>query len=514
MRAVAMPMAEPPLEFHQLPDPGFLIQGFLIQGPRAVRSHFGSSLLGRARGAGRLGSMAAGGRHRPAEWPARVRHLRREEDSRLGASAARREARRRGRIALERGLWRALGRPEGLWCGAALGALGDEVARRERLSRPTLVAGVIGARPRPGQVLVRNCAQHAAILPEDGAPLSAWRLAELGPRLGEQLEEPTTMPDLPKGRDVADLESELLAREAAHTLDEDDGVDGFSGESAALASSSGDFPGEQCIDCLAPGVWLVDQHAAAKAFSDGLSAGWRLAEQLERQQALDAWDELKESLEGICADINGTLQFSGQVREGAQSHRSVHDLRGFMSVWRTHDKVVIKHVMKLRDAVNGWGGLARPALDGALASGVVDTVNTVEGAVADRQSEGEEMQLEEAGDILGSCEADVASAAASSEMQLGEAFGVGAEPSSACAVAEPPSSSASAVRAFPVAQPEALLSGGGEDALDLRAGMAAAPGPAGAVADPQTHRLTQREQDLFGLMSAFAAELHRSSFHS
>ena len=480
--------------------------------------------------------MAAGGRHRPAEWPARVRHLRREEDSRLGASAARREARRRGRIALERGLWRALGRPEGHWCGAALGALGDEVARRERLSRPTLVAGVIGARPRPGQALVRNCAQHAAILPEDGAPLSAWRLAELGPRLGEQLEEPTTMPDLPKGRDVADLESELLAREAAHTLDEDDGVDGFSGESAALAFSSLSVPGALsesasadkrapgqdagdplfggCIDCLAPGVWLVDQHAAAKAFSDGLSAGWRLAEQLERQQALDAWDELKESLEGICADINGTLQFSGQVREGAQSHRSVHDLRGFMSVWRTHDKVVIKHVMKLRDAVNGWGGLARPALDGALASGVVDTVNTVEGAVADRQSEGEEMQLEEAGDILGSCEADVASAAASSEMQLGEAFGVGAEPSSACAVAEPPSSSASAVRAFPVAQPEALLSGGGEDALDLRAGMAAAPGPAGAVADPQTHHLTQREQDLFGLMSAFAAELHRSSFHS
>ena len=31
MRAVAVPMADPQLEFHWIPDPGFLIQGFLIQ---------------------------------------------------------------------------------------------------------------------------------------------------------------------------------------------------------------------------------------------------------------------------------------------------------------------------------------------------------------------------------------------------------------------------------------------------------------------------------------------------
>ena len=34
MRAAAMPMADPHLVFHWLPDPGFLIQDFLIQGPR------------------------------------------------------------------------------------------------------------------------------------------------------------------------------------------------------------------------------------------------------------------------------------------------------------------------------------------------------------------------------------------------------------------------------------------------------------------------------------------------
>ena len=31
MRAVAVPMADPQLEFHWIPDPGFLIQDFLIQ---------------------------------------------------------------------------------------------------------------------------------------------------------------------------------------------------------------------------------------------------------------------------------------------------------------------------------------------------------------------------------------------------------------------------------------------------------------------------------------------------
>ena len=34
MRAAAIPMADPRLEPHWLPDPGFLIQGFLVQGLR------------------------------------------------------------------------------------------------------------------------------------------------------------------------------------------------------------------------------------------------------------------------------------------------------------------------------------------------------------------------------------------------------------------------------------------------------------------------------------------------
>ena len=38
MRAVAIPMADRQLEFHWLPDPGFPIQGFLIQGPRRIRA--------------------------------------------------------------------------------------------------------------------------------------------------------------------------------------------------------------------------------------------------------------------------------------------------------------------------------------------------------------------------------------------------------------------------------------------------------------------------------------------
>ena len=36
MMAVAIPMADPQLEFRWLPDPGFLIRGFLIQGFRRI----------------------------------------------------------------------------------------------------------------------------------------------------------------------------------------------------------------------------------------------------------------------------------------------------------------------------------------------------------------------------------------------------------------------------------------------------------------------------------------------
>ena len=39
MRAVAMPVADPRLEFHWPPDPGLLIQGFPIHGPRRAVGH-------------------------------------------------------------------------------------------------------------------------------------------------------------------------------------------------------------------------------------------------------------------------------------------------------------------------------------------------------------------------------------------------------------------------------------------------------------------------------------------
>ena len=44
-RAMAIPMADPQLEFHWLPEPGFLIQGFLIQGFRHARNDFSKNVL-------------------------------------------------------------------------------------------------------------------------------------------------------------------------------------------------------------------------------------------------------------------------------------------------------------------------------------------------------------------------------------------------------------------------------------------------------------------------------------
>ena len=53
MRAAAIPMADPQLELHRLPDPGFLIQGFLIQRRRRILldslspGHLGRCFFGR-----------------------------------------------------------------------------------------------------------------------------------------------------------------------------------------------------------------------------------------------------------------------------------------------------------------------------------------------------------------------------------------------------------------------------------------------------------------------------------
>ncbi|CAK0871160.1 unnamed protein product [Prorocentrum cordatum] len=252
---------------------------------------------------------------------------------------------------------------------------------------------------------MRSCAQHAANLPEDGAPLSARRPAEQGPRLGEQLEGPTTLPEVPMGLDVVDLEADLLARAALRAPDEDGDDCAFGGgsfveapaagegraassaadaRSAALAECAGDGPGDRCNECLAPGDWLVHQHAGVEAFVEGLASGWRLAEQRVRQQVQDVRDELKELLVGSLANIRGTLQFSEQVRAGSRSCRSVQKLRGLMSDWRSHDAAATQHLAKLMDTVKAWAGLLRSGRDGVVAS---DGFATVERTEADRQSE-------------------------------------------------------------------------------------------------------------------------------
>ena len=65
MREVAIPVADPQSEFHRLPDPGSLIQGFLIRGPR--RGSIGSgrigrlAIFGRARKLGALDTASLGG---------------------------------------------------------------------------------------------------------------------------------------------------------------------------------------------------------------------------------------------------------------------------------------------------------------------------------------------------------------------------------------------------------------------------------------------------------------------
>ena len=68
--------ADPRLEFHWLPDPGFLSQGFLIQCPRRA-SAINSIIAGTSRSTKAHRREAEGRRARPTAW------LRR--NSRLGA---------------------------------------------------------------------------------------------------------------------------------------------------------------------------------------------------------------------------------------------------------------------------------------------------------------------------------------------------------------------------------------------------------------------------------------------
>ena len=55
MRVAAIPMADSQLEFHWLPDPGFLIQGFLIQGPHRAEVREGEVAGGTGTGPSRRG---------------------------------------------------------------------------------------------------------------------------------------------------------------------------------------------------------------------------------------------------------------------------------------------------------------------------------------------------------------------------------------------------------------------------------------------------------------------------
>ncbi|CAK0875975.1 unnamed protein product [Prorocentrum cordatum] len=101
------------------------------------------------------------------------------------SSRDRRLARRRARDACERGLWRALrGRGDPPCRGTALVSLAEDVDRRERLSRGVIVSRILGSRTAHGDVLIRNCSQHARDLPADGAGAAQWRAAARGPRLG------------------------------------------------------------------------------------------------------------------------------------------------------------------------------------------------------------------------------------------------------------------------------------------------------------------------------------------
>ena len=69
-------------------------------------------------------------------------------------------------------------------------ALGTgRVAERLATAAPAVAAQEAGDTPDGPQVLKRNVALHSKELPRDGAPLSEWRRAQRGPRIGTNLQE-------------------------------------------------------------------------------------------------------------------------------------------------------------------------------------------------------------------------------------------------------------------------------------------------------------------------------------
>ncbi|CAK0901044.1 unnamed protein product [Prorocentrum cordatum] len=169
-----------------------------------------------------------------------------EESCPWRTSRDRRLARRRARDACERGLWRALhGRGDPPCRGAALAVLAEDVARRERLSRGVLASRVLGTKSVPGEVLIRNCSQHARDLPAKGAGLAQWRAAARGPRLGSggppTALAPDVLPDAGRWEVLHDDRLPFLATQARVERERSEG-EGALGRGRSVWASLRDPP--------------------------------------------------------------------------------------------------------------------------------------------------------------------------------------------------------------------------------------------------------------------------------
>ncbi|CAK0838589.1 unnamed protein product [Prorocentrum cordatum] len=183
--------------------------------------------------------MAAGGC--PLMWrPSVIRIM--ETDS-LGASAARRAARRRGRAALEAAL-----RP----LVAARGAPGSWVDR-ERASRPALQKIAAGDRVPGVMRLRRNAAWHARRVPPGGftAASSAALSWAAMPRETES-DEGTVQCE------SGDVDSELAGRRMAHPVLGEASVDEAAVEFAEPQVSQAPMPGAEVTDSMISGSESVD----------------------------------------------------------------------------------------------------------------------------------------------------------------------------------------------------------------------------------------------------------------
>ena len=105
----------------------------------------------------------------------------------LSRTQTRRAARARARVAAERALHRL-----------RHGPVPPEVAAREAVARPALCRLVAGESPSGAQRLRRNVALHSVVLPRSCSPMSCWRAAQHGPRLGSRrVLDPCAPPFLP-----------------------------------------------------------------------------------------------------------------------------------------------------------------------------------------------------------------------------------------------------------------------------------------------------------------------------